>query len=218
MGVLGALLVGCGGSDDGEGAPEENTAVEFEVTITNVSGDADVATPIAPGVWVLHVAESPLFVVGEAASADLESLAEDGSPDGLLESVEPDFVSGGFDLGSEEYKEGAADPGDRFTFSFEASVGDRLSFAAMFVQSNDYFIGTPGAGLELFDGDGEPISGEAEVVIYNVGTEVDQTLGEGPDQAPRQSGPDTGADEDGVVEDSGLASEDYVTVTVAVAK
>lgn len=212
--AMAAQLTGCGGSDDAK-TTETTDAVRFEVKITNVSDSADVPTPIAPGVWVRHTGDSPLFVLGEEAPENgLESLAEDGSPDALLSSVESEFESGGFSLGSEEYKEGAADPGDHFTFSFDASPGDRLGFAAMFVQSNDYFVGAPDGGLELFDSDGEPISGEVHVIIYNAGTEVDQPLGEGADQAPRQSGPDTGEDEEGVVQDSGLVARDYVTVTV----
>lgn len=101
--------------------------------------------------------------------------------------------------------DGAADPGpalpgDAYSFTFEAVPGERLSFATLFVQSNDFFFVPPAGGIELFDGD-TPIEGDitAQISLWDAGTEVDQPLGVGADQAPRQAGPDTGADQDGVV-------------------
>ena len=57
-------------------------------------------------------------------------------------------------------------------------------------------------GIDLFSMDGEPISGEitAQLALWDAGTEVNQEPGIGSDQAPRQAGPDTGADEMGVVQ------------------
>ena len=72
--------------------------------------------------------------------------------------------------------------------------------------------------------DGNAISGDVsdQVDLWDAGSEVNQPIGEGDEQAPRQSGPNTGADEMGVVQlvsdlDDGLAypaTSDIVSVTL----
>jgi len=85
---------------------------------------------------------------------------------------------------------GPALPGDAYEFSFFAQPGQRLSFATMLVQSNDWFFAPSGGGFELFDADGTPRSGDitGELATYDAGTEADAPLGEGPDQAPARPG------------------------------
>lgn len=72
----------------------------------------------------------------------------------------------------------------------------------MYVQSNDLFFAPLGAGIPLFGADGSPVSGDVtdRIQLWDAGTEVNQAPNFGPDQAPRQAGPDTGADENGVVQ------------------
>ncbi|RUA12496.1 MAG: hypothetical protein DSY82_01090, partial [Flavobacteriia bacterium] len=74
-------------------------------------------------------------------------------------------------------------------------------FASMFVKSNDLFYGFSDKGLELFDASGNPVTGKVsmEVKLWDAGTEVNQAPGMGSDQPLNQSGPNTGADENGVV-------------------
>jgi hypothetical protein len=86
-------------------------------------------------------------------------------------------------------------PGEAYEFTFDAAPGTKLSFATMFVHSNDFFYAPGVEGIALFDGSGNPISGDvtSQVMLWDAGTEVDQEPGSGADQAPRQSGPDTGA-------------------------
>jgi hypothetical protein len=90
---------------------------------------------------------------------------------------------------------GPAFPGEAYAWTFYANPGDNLTFATMFVQSNDWFFGPGLAGIPLYDADGNPHTGDVTDYIYlwDAGTEIDQPVGEGPDQAPRQAGPDTGA-------------------------
>lgn len=104
------------------------------------------------------------------------------------------FFSGSF--GS-----GPAFPGDSYSFSFHAPAGSYLSFATMFVQSNDLFIGPGEMGIALYDASGMRRSGNlvSEVELWDAGTEVNEMPGTGPNQAPRQSGPNTGLDENGNV-------------------
>ena len=91
---------------------------------------------------------------------------------------------------------GPATPGKSYSFSFEASPGHRLSFASMYVQSNDAFYAPSDSGMPLYNGS-TPVTGSvtSEIRLWDAGTEVNQQPGSGADQAPRQSGPDTGASE-----------------------
>ena len=93
-------------------------------------------------------------------------------------------------------------PGDSESFTFNAGKGSFLSLATMFVQSNDLFYGFGEAGVALYDGDGNAVTGDVTSMIelWDAGTEVNEEPGVGPNQAPRQSGPNTGADENGTVE------------------
>ncbi len=92
-------------------------------------------------------------------------------------------------------------PGEQESVEFHAGDGDYLSFATMFVQSNDLFYGFEDRGLRLHDENGNPIVGDvtSAVDLWDAGTEVNQEPGVGADQAPRQAGPNTGATENGVV-------------------
>ena len=111
---------------------------------------------------------------------------------------------------------GPALPGSTYSFTFEAVPGDYLSFATMFVQSNDWFFATASSGINLFDGDA-PLSGDITslVGLWDAGTEVDETPGEGPNQAPRQESPNDGETESEPV--SAVAGyEDAITVTITV--
>ena len=86
-------------------------------------------------------------------------------------------------------------PGEAYEFTLSAAPGTYLSFATMFVHSNDFFYAPAPGGIALFDGSGIAITGDvtSQVMLWDGGTEVNQEPGAGPDQAPRQSGPDAGA-------------------------
>ncbi len=174
-------------------------------TLATVMGGGDFATPLAPVVWAVHgdtMGAGIFFTTDEADRGDgLEALAEDGNPAVLAASL------GDTNHGAQAVPDGAdgpgpAFPGSGYSFSFEASPGDHLSFATMFVQSNDLFFGPDEDGVALFDDMGNPIEGRItrHIDLWDAGTEVNQEPGVGADQAPRQAGPDTGADEMGVVQ------------------
>lgn len=93
-------------------------------------------------------------------------------------------------------------PGGAYEFDIKADKGEKLSFATMFAQSNDLFFAPSEAGIELYHPDGSPRSGDVtdEVMLWDAGTEVNEEPGIGPNQAPRQSAPNTGDDENGVVQ------------------
>jgi hypothetical protein len=107
-----------------------------------------------------------------------------------------DFTSSGvFTTPSGSDAPGPLALGQSYDFTFDAGPGSRVSFATMFVQSNDYFYGPNGAGIQVHDGGGMPISGDItdQVFLWDAGSEVNQEPGLGPDQAPRQGGANTGA-------------------------
>ncbi len=203
--ALGGLLFACA---DAEEEPVETGATTLVFTIENIApagslGGADVL--YAPGVWAAHTGQGPLYRPGEPASAGLEALAEDGQTSPMVEDVragEGVVVAGTFgkvEVGVSD-DENPISPGTSAGFQFRATPGQRLSLATMFIQSNDVFLGTKTEGIELFDG-GEPRLGthEAELTLWDAGTEINEPPGEGPNQAPRQAAPNTGPDENGDV-------------------
>jgi hypothetical protein len=172
------------------------TETGFSISITSVSkdstlkipGGSSVRAPIAPGVYLID-SSSTIAVVGKKASAELEFLAEDGNYEPLEKALAAKF--GG--------RSGMFAPGQSFTIT--ARPGDRFSFATMFVQSNDKFYAPTNGGIALFRSDGSPVSGDvtASVRLFDAGTEVDEQPGVGPHQAPRQTGPNQGTEQQGVV-------------------
>lgn len=177
-------------------AATSSDAVTFAIKITNVSkddtlkvpGSAAVKAPIAPGAFMVDPAAAA-FTPGNAASAELQMLAEDGNFEPLQKVLQAKYGD----------KAGMFAPG--LEFEVTAKPGDRLSFATMFVQSNDKFYAPQGGSLALFDKSGKPISGDLTTAIrlFDAGTEVDQLPGAGADQAPRQKGANQGADQNGVI-------------------
>lgn len=172
-------------------------AMTFSVTIRNVSTSTTLvlpdgkttSAPIAAGLYAVVRGDTKLFTLGRGADRYLESLAEDGDASALLAAVKKmDGVV-------------AADmfaPG--LPLTIKAEPGDRLAFASMFVQSNDKFFAPDPTGIDLFEGQ-DPVAGDltSKIVLWDAGTEKDEVPGMGPNQAPRQSGSNTGSDEGGVV-------------------
>ena len=187
---------------DGEMMGEPAT---FTLTIENISGDSELPSPLAPGAYAVHTGATPLFVAGQADQGlGLEALAEDGDPSGLAASLAGNDMaihSGVFTTPDGADGPGPLFPGSSYSFTFEAAPGERLSFATMFVQSNDLFFAPDEMGIALFDDEGKPLSEDVTdaVLLWDAGTEVNEEPGAGPNQAPRQAGPNTGEDEMGVV-------------------
>lgn len=109
------------------------------------------------------------------------------------------YESGIFNTPDGASEPGPLLPGHSYSFSFHAADGYRLSFATMFVKSNDLFFGPASEGLELFSG-GHPVTGDITDMIYlwDAGTEVNEMPGTGPNQ-PLNGGPGVGVDEGGNV-------------------
>jgi Spondin_N. len=207
-------------------------ATTFEVRIENVGAgdtlstpDGAVPVPLSPGAYAAHTDEIQLFAPGEEASTGIERIAEDGMPGPLLDAVGgADAVLDGGAFNTPEGADGPGPltPGNAYSFEVTAAADDDplLSLATMFIQSNDLFYAFDAAGLPLFE-DGEPVTGDltAELRLWDAGTEVNERPGVGPNQAPRQSGTDTGMSE-GVVREVNdgydyPAVEDVIDVRVS---
>ncbi len=182
--------------------------------------------PLSPGAYAVHTDAVAFFESGAAASGGIEAIAEDGDPS--VAAGELAGVAGINSLGAFDTPDGASGPapigpGGSYSFTFDAEPGDRLSFSTMFIQSNDLYYTFPGEGLALFN-NGTAVSGDvtAQVRLYDAGTEVDEEPGVGLNQAPRQAGPDTGTEENGVITrvqgtDDGFdypATADIIQVTI----
>lgn len=178
-------------------AAEQGTVT---VLIENISDDQTLKlangetkrVPVAPGAYAVVNANSVLFEEGRpAGQRGLEALAEDGNAEPLIQFLE---------RRQGVRQAGMFVPGQ--TFSVTAAPGDRLVFAAMFVESNDLFYSPGPEGIALLDAAGHVSAGDLsiQVKLWDAGTEVNEPPGLGPNQGPRQNAANTGpAEEGGVV-------------------
>ena len=69
-------------------------------------------------------------------------------------------------------------PGQMYEFEFHAASGSHLSFATMFVQSNDLFYAPGEMGIPLYNMDGTPVSGDVtdQLYLWDAGTEMNEEL------------------------------------------
>ena len=158
----------------------------------------------SPGTAVVHTVNAPIFSAGKKdRGKGLEAQSEDGDPSMLAKSLK----------GAKGIKSvavfntpvgargpGPITPGAAYEITVSAVPGERLSLTLMMGQSNDWFYAADESGIELFK-DGKAISGDitSQIMLWDVGTEVDQEAGIGSQQGPRQKGPNTGKAENGVV-------------------
>lgn len=203
LGVLGAM-----GADCDSGTTTNENAQKFRITIENVSDNTTLAhsqgssaVPVSPGVFVVHTQPNPLYTLNAVASPGLEDVAEDGDNDVLnTEAAGAPGVKLNTKIDGSFAGGPPLEPGEQLFIEVEVVPGDLFSFAMMFIQSNDGFYAPTGNGIPFFNGD-TPRSGDitGEVFLYDAGTEVNEEPGTGPNQAPRQGAPNTGAIENSTV-------------------
>lgn len=201
---------------DAMGGMKEMKAMEsrtFKIHVENVSTTATLKlsngstapAPTSPVFWTVFTGSCPLFTTGQADKGwGLEALAEDGNPTALVTKftgMADHAAAGAVAVPNGDTQAGPLLPGKSFDLTVTAAPGQRLMLAMMFGQSNDLFYAPEAAGIALFDKKGAPLSGDItkQLLLWDAGTEVNQEPGLGADQGPRQKGPNTGADEQGVV-------------------
>ncbi|WP_442264788.1 spondin domain-containing protein [Tenacibaculum sp. ZS6-P6] len=153
-------------------------------------------TVFSPAIlYAFSTTKDPWFVQGEQAKASsgLEEIAEDGNNQVAYEYLK------GLGLPVAKSNETApVKPGESLTFTIEVPQGldYKLGFGTMLVDTNDWFISYNNNGVALFDENGTAFSGTSEsdeTYLFDAGTEADEEVGFGANQAPRQSGANTGA-------------------------
>ena len=208
LSLTGALVLGIAGVASGNG----DQPVKFMIRIENVTQpDAFTASDgvkwslaFSPGLAVVHTAKAPVFTSGKKdRGKGLEAQSEDGNPDRLakaLQGAKGIKSVAVFNTPAGASAPGPITPGAVYEIAISAAPGDRLTLTTMMGQSNDWFYSPGESGIELFK-NGKPISGDisSQMILWDAGTEVDQEVGIGPDQGPRQKGPNTGKAENGVV-------------------
>ncbi len=170
---------------------DEASTVTFRVRIQNKSGDSDLPTLFAPGVWVLHSEAGPLFASSEAGwGGGLKALAERGDPVAVADALRAQgFLAGVFDTpvcadGPGPLPSGSAEEfGNTYEFEVAASPDSPyLSFATMLVQSNDLFLVSGENGIALFDVDGSAIGVQNvtdKLLLGEAGTAANGESGDG---------------------------------------
>jgi hypothetical protein len=195
-------------------AKRKSGPTRFTVKVENISSAEGMTASngmkfpfaLSPGVFVLSARKVPLFKEGKMAPSNgLEMQAEDGDPSGLVKSLETmhhaSNLHGVFNKPVGAMQAGPIRPGESYEYSFAARPGMKLFTAMMFGQSNDWFYSPGASGIALFDANGNAVNGDVteKFILWNAGTEVDEEIGIGPNQGPRQMGMNTGAAEQGVV-------------------
>ena len=187
---------------------------KFTIRIENISNPEGMTASngekfpfaLSPGMFVLSEKNAALFTEGKSARDNgLEMQAEDGDPSGLVSSLvtmnHASNLHGVFNMPVGAMAAGPIRPGSSYEFTVTALPGMKLFMTQMFGQSNDWFYAPSVNGITLFDHKGNPVSGDItdQLYLWDAGTEKDEEIGVGPNQGPRQKGPNTGDDEHGVV-------------------
>lgn len=70
-------------------------------------------------------------------------------------------------------------PGQSVSFTISAAKSQRLSFATMYGWSNDLFFAPANPGIQLYNDDGSPVTGDvsAQIRLWDNGTRVNQAPG-----------------------------------------
>lgn len=158
-------------------------AASIDITFNNNNGFGFLVTPVYTG---LHSGVFDAFDEGAAASAGIEQIAEVPVPPNPPNLIAPERLAvepnsqGGFIVGAG----GPILDGESATLSLdvaEPTVNRFATFLAMFVPSNDTFLGNDNPfAYELFDAAGSVIEQTIEITgrsIWDAGTEVNQLFG-----------------------------------------
>jgi hypothetical protein len=187
---------------------------KFTIRVENISSPEGMTASngqkfpfaLSPGMFVLSEKSGALFTEGKPARQNgLEMQAEDGDPSGLVASLvamhHGSNLHSVFNTPIGAMAAGPIRPGDSYEFTVTAAPGMKLFMSQMFGQSNDWFYAPSVRGIALFDAKGNPMSGDItdQLYLWDAGTEKDEEIGVGPNQGPRQKGPNTGEAENGVI-------------------
>jgi hypothetical protein len=193
---------------------DSSTSTIFEVRVENItsgpvataSNGSPVFAVLSPGVFVVHKLASPAYTIGAALPANgFEAFAEDTDSTSFTSflSFADNITLFGLVNQIVDGTAGFIGPGESFRFVISASeIEEKLSAFFQYLESNDVVLGTDSDGIALFNAAGVPLSGDitARFALYDVGTEVNEEPGVGPNQPARQPEEgNTGPTEGGLV-------------------
>ena len=156
--------------------PEMPAGVEFKVTLTNLTTGvpAQGGQIFSPPIFVTHGHGFSIGASGEAASAELTTLAETGNNGPLAELAGGSDAVGGV-VAFPAPPDGVVLPGASVsTMVTASSSAGYLSLATMLVETNDGIV--LGNSLPLFDEDDNPLSFTMDLISYDAGTEDNNEL------------------------------------------
>ena len=156
--------------------PEMPAGVEFKVTLTNLTTGvpAQGGQIFSPPIFVTHGHGFSIGASGEAASAELTTLAETGNNGPLAVLAGGSDAVGGV-VAFPAPPDGVVLPGASVsTMVTASSSAGYLSLATMLVETNDGIV--LGNSLPLFDEDGNPLSFTMDLISYDAGTEENNEL------------------------------------------
>ncbi len=134
-------------------APSVADSSRFEVTITNITRGQQ----FTPLLLVTHRSSAQLFELGQPASPELATLAEEGNVNPLQA-----LLAASPEVASTEAGAALTNPGKTATFTIATRPGfDRLSIAAMLIPTNDAFM-----ALDGFDLDRVPHGRNRSITVY----------------------------------------------------
>jgi hypothetical protein len=155
-------------------------AVEVTIHIANLAGSNGVA--LSPFFVAFHDGTFDPFDAGMAANAGIEAIAELGSSDAIADSFatsHPAGISGTVGAMTGSFGPGIFLPGGMggVPFNLDPIMHRYLTFGAMVVPSNDYFVGNDSpTAIEIFDDMGMFLGAEVMITadqIWQASTEVD---------------------------------------------
>ena len=176
------------------------TRADFiDVVFTNTQPQGGLL--LTPVFVAAHDGTFSIFTPGQAASIELERVAEDGNTAPFQALAGASGSVGAFSAGTAPIA-----PGESQTIRLNIDASNPatrfLAFASMVIPTNDAFIGTPSTVmLPLFDSSGNILSQDFTILgsqVWDAGTEVNDEIPENT-AALGQTVPNTGVDENGVV-------------------
>jgi len=177
--------------------------VQVRVTVNNLAAQGGVA--LSRVTLAAHDGSFDSFNVASGASLGAQLVAEGGNGDSFIDEAHAAFpaaVTGVAFADTNAFGNGIYLPGGSgsVVLTLDTALNRFLSYGAMVVPSNDYFIGNDNpTGVQLFDADGNFVAQNFTLTgsrIWDAGTEVNQLFGAA--FIASQSGADH-VDENGVV-------------------
>jgi uncharacterized lipoprotein YehR (DUF1307 family) len=152
------FFAGCPNDDD-----DDNKTRTYKISLKNIT----LSQPFAPAAIIVQNSTTNFnaYEVGHASSIGLETLAEGGNPQVLLDEAESAKV-----LYTNKF-DGITNPGSTKELTFTVDNKDlKLSAASMLVKTNDAFIGVNNIDLN-FSG-----TKTFNLNVYDAGTEANDEL------------------------------------------